>query len=427
MRREPNILGIFLFFAFFLLIDFYVFSGLKALTTTLEPRTRKIVHWAYWIISVSALLGLSSMFAFFSSKTGFPRWYMGVMAFWALIFVPKLVFILFLIGEDIYRLIRSFFALGNNAMSDGEKMTIFESRRKFIATIATAAAAIPFLGILHGITLGKFKFRVKKETIYFPDLPEAFDGFTITQISDVHVGSFDPENDREEIKQAIALANAQNSDLLVFTGDLVNNRHDEMDPWMDVFSKLKGKEGQFSILGNHDYGYYLPWSEQERKYSFDRLCEIHGEIGFNLLRNEHHVFERGGEKLYLLGVEDWGRGFLEEGKIEDALKGVPADAFKVLLSHDPSHFDEIISSHPTQIHLTLSGHTHGAQFGVEIPGIKWSPVQMRYSRWAGLYETAKRYIYVNRGFGFLGFPGRVGIWPEITVLELKRGTQRTGD
>jgi predicted MPP superfamily phosphohydrolase len=426
MKSGPNIIGLILFVGFFLLIDFYAFSGVKTLTAGLESRTRKIVHWIYWGISISMIAGMLSFFLFASFSKGFPRSFMTMFGFFILFFIPKLVFAFFLLGEDVYRILRGIFAAGRNAMvSEGDKMALFESRRKFIGTIAAFTAAIPFVGVIHGMAAGKFRYRVRRETVYFPDLPDAFDGFTITQLSDIHVGSFDPEADREDVRRGIQLANEQGSDLFVFTGDLVNNMASEMDPWMDEFSKLKGKYGQFSILGNHDYGMYLSWPKAERMASFNRVCDIHGEIGFNLLRNEHRVIEKDGQKLYLLGVEDWGRGFLEEGKIEDALAGVPEDAFKVLLSHDPSHFDEIISTHPTHIHLTLSGHTHGAQFGVEIPGIKWSPVQLRYPHWAGLYNEAKRFIYVNRGFGFLGFPGRVGIWPEITVLTLKKGIHPT--
>lgn len=422
MRRGPNIWFLLVLIGFFLLIDLYVFSGVKTLTAGLEARTRRIIHWIYWGISIGLILGLFGFFAMASSYKGFPRPAMTMFGIFLLFFVPKLVFAIFLLGEDIYRLLRGGFMAGRNMfVSEEDKAALFESRRKFIGTVAGFAAAIPFVGILHGMTAGKFRFRVRRETVHFPDLPDAFDGFTITQLSDIHVGSFDPDADREEIRRGIEIANELGSDLMVFTGDLVNNTASEMDPWMNEFSRLKGKFGQFSILGNHDYGLYVNWPENERLQSFNRVCDIHGEIGFDLLRNEHRVIEKDGQKLYLLGVEDWGEGFLKEGKIEDALTGVPDDAFKILLSHDPSHFDEMISQMPEHIHLTLSGHTHGAQFGVEIPGVKWSPVQMRYPHWAGLYKEAKRFIYVNRGFGFLGFPGRVGIWPEITVITLKKG------
>ncbi len=283
-------------------------------------------------------------------------------------------------------------------------------------------ALIPFAGIAHGIVSGRFRYRVRRETIYYDDLPPAFDGFTITQISDIHIGSFDPETHREEVIAGIELAQQQNSDIFVFTGDMVNNAAVEMAPWKEEFKRLRSKHGQYSILGNHDYGDYIQWdSVAEKVQNMKDLFATHAEIGFDLMLDRNVAIERNGEKIYLIGVENWGAGgFKQKGDLEKALQGVPDDAFKILLSHDPSHYDVMVSKHKTDIHLTLSGHTHGAQFGVEIPGIKFSPVQFRYSRWAGLYNIGKRFLYVNRGFGFLAFPGRVGIWPEITVLTLKR-------
>jgi uncharacterized protein len=424
MRTGPSIIGILLFFGFLFLVDLYVFSGVKAMTSGLEPRTRKIINWTYWIISVGLMVAIASFSIFATFNKGFPRSFMTLLGIFVLFFLPKLIFSVFLIGEDAYRIFRGIFAAGHNlVMRDADKMALFESRRRFISTIAAGAAAIPFLGILHGMTSGKFRFRVHRETLYFPDLPEAFDGFTITQLSDIHVGSFDPEGDREDIRRGIAIANNEKSDLFVFTGDLVNNIADEMDPWVEEFGKLRAPMGQFSILGNHDYGDYIPWDSAEAKEAnMQKLYGVHGKLGFRLMRNDHTVIEKDGQQLFLVGVENWGTGgFKKNGDLDVALKNVPTDAFKILLSHDPSHFDEIVSQHKTHIHLTLSGHTHGAQFGVEIPGIKFSPVQFRYPHWAGLYEETKRYIYVNRGFGFLAFPGRVGIWPEITVLTLRRG------
>ncbi|HEU4717318.1 MAG TPA: metallophosphoesterase [Bacteroidia bacterium] len=421
MHRAPGFIGILIFVVFLLLIDFYVFSGVKAITSGYSSRTKKIVQWTFWSINAGLYLWMFALVLFTSFSKGFPRSFMMFVGAWVLFFIPKLVFSLFLLGEDVYRLLRGFYSLGHNVLTKNDPMEFGSSRRKFISTVAAATAAIPFAGIIHGLTAGKFRFRVRREEVFFPDLPDAFDGFTITQLSDIHIGSFDPDSDRDEVRRGIAMANAEKSDLFVFTGDLVNNMASEMDPWMNEVKQLRAPYGQYSILGNHDYGMYLTWPEQERLKSFNRLCEIHGELGFRLLRNEHTVIEKDGQQLYLLGVEDWGRGFLHEGDLDKALEGVPENAFKILLSHDPSHFDEIVSQHPTHVHMTLSGHTHGAQFGVEIPGVKWSPVQFAYPHWAGLYNEAKRYIYVNRGFGFLAFPGRVGIWPEVTVLTLRKG------
>jgi hypothetical protein len=423
MKRAPGILGLLLFVGFLLLIDYYVFTGVRTITLGMEARTRKIVHWIYWIISISFFVWLGLIMVFINSTGTFPRSLYTFIGLWALFFVPKLLFSIFLLGEDVYRLIRSLVAVGNNAVSD-DKMAYSVSRRKFVSIIAAATAAVPFLGILHGLAVGKFKYRVLRETIFYPDLPEAFDGFTITQLSDIHVGSFDPDSDRDEVKRAIALANEQKSDLFVFTGDLVNNVSAEMDPWMNEFAQLKAPYGQYSILGNHDYGDYVEWPSAEAKQkNMERLYDIHAKLGFHLMRNQNTVIEKDGQKISLVGVENWGTGgFTKMGDLDKALENVPKDAFKILLSHDPSHFDKIVSVHPTHIHLTLSGHTHGGQFGVEIPGIKWSPIQYKYPHWAGLYgEKNGRNIYVNRGFGFLAMPARVGIWPEVTVITLRKG------
>lgn len=424
MRRAPGVIGILLFIGFLLLIDYYVFTGIRTITSGLETRTRKVVHWTYWIISLSFFAWLGLIFLSVNANGTFPRSISTFIGLWALLFIPKLLFGVFLLGEDIYRLSRSLVAVGYNAVSSGETMTYSVSRRKFVSIVAASTAAVPFLGILHGLAVGKFKYRVLRETIYYPDLPDAFDGFTITQLSDIHVGSFDPGSDRAEIKRAIALANEQKSDLFVFTGDLVNNISTEMDPWMQEFSQLKAPYGQYSILGNHDYGDYVSWpSVEAKKQNMERLYGIHAKLGFNLMRNENAVIEKDGQKISLIGVENWGTGgFTKMGDLDKALENVPKDAFKILLSHDPSHFDKIVSEHPTHIHLTLSGHTHGGQFGVEIPGIKWSPIQYKYPHWAGLYgEKNGRNIYVNRGFGFLAMPARVGIWPEVTVITLRKG------
>ncbi|GAB4133401.1 MAG: metallophosphoesterase [Bacteroidia bacterium] len=423
MRGGPNITGILIFFGFLFLVDLYVFSGVKTITAGLEARNRKIFHWIYWIINGGLFAWATILFLFLPPEKGMPRAFMTFMGVWILFFVPKLIILIVLLGEDVVRFFKGVYAWIYNGVSTGNNVAFDNSRRKFISQIAAGIAVIPFIGIVHGMVSGRFKFRVKRETLYFPDLPDAFDGFTITQLSDIHVGSFDPETDKEAIRAGIKLANDQKSDLMVFTGDLVNNVAYEMTPWEDDFSQLKARHGQFSILGNHDYGDYVNWdSAEEKANNMKDLYAKHEKIGFRLMRNEHTFIEKDGERLYLIGVENWGTGgFPKKGDIQKAMEGVPANAFKVLLSHDPSHWDNIISKQKEHIHLTLSGHTHGMQFGVEIPGIKFSPVQFRYPHWAGLYNNSfGRYLYVNRGFGFLAFPGRVGIWPEITVITLKK-------
>jgi predicted MPP superfamily phosphohydrolase len=272
-----------------------------------------------------------------------------------------------------------------------------------------------FLGILYGIQFGRWNWKVHPVDLSFPHLPESMDGMRIIQISDVHVGSF--LNRYHKVQKAINLINAQDPDYVFFTGDLVNNKADEMNGWEPLFSSIKAKKGKFSILGNHDYGDYVKWEEQgEKQENLNRLIDIHQAIGFCPLLNDAVELNEG---AWLLGVENWGKApFRQSGKLTETLSKVPEDAFKILLSHDPSHFDAQVLD--TNIDLTLSGHTHGMQFGIERFGIKFSPVSFKYRKWAGLYQVDKQYLYVNRGFGFLGFPGRVGIYPEITSITLKK-------
>jgi len=427
MRQGPSVFGIIIFFVILLAIDIYAFQGVKTATRGLASvRLRTIIHWAYWLVNAGLFSWMLYIAVTFT--TGGPTHsFMRLGGVMMLFLVPKLVLVAFLMGEDIYRLFRMGYAGIHNAVSgEAAQMEYSESRRRFVSQLGTVVAAIPFAGILHGLTFGKFRYTVRRETLYFPDLPEAFDGFTITQVSDIHSGSFHPVSDKASIEQAVTLINEQKSDLLLFTGDLVNNRTDEMEPWADVFSKLHAPAGKFSVLGNHDYGDYVPWpSQEEKQENMRRMYEMHERIGFKLMRNENGKIERNGQTLWLLGVENWGLGpFPKHGDINRALLNVPEDGFKVLLSHDPSYWDAIIHQMRTPVHLTLSGHTHGMQFGIEIPGIKWSPIKYRYPRWAGLYEARERFLYVNRGFGFLGMPFRVGIWPEITVLTLKKGESK---
>jgi predicted MPP superfamily phosphohydrolase len=329
--------------------------------------------------------------------------------------IPKLVVILVLFGEDMYRGVFKLIS----AISSGET-TPLAGRRNFISQIALGLAAIPFASFIYGIVQGKYNYKVLKYQLTFKDLPAAFDGFTITQISDIHSGSF---TNKEKIKYGVDLINQQKSDIMLFTGDIVNNKADEMDNWMDVFDKLEAKQGKYSILGNHDYGDYMDWDNpQDKKDNFQKVKDIHQKIGFDLLLDEHRYLEKNGQKIALLGVENWGKGFNQAGDLQRAAAAVDQEDFKILMSHDPSHWEEKVKKDPFNYQLTLSGHTHGLQMGIEIPGwFKWSPSKYVYKQWAGLYEEAGRFINVNRGFGYHAFPGRVGIWPEITVIELKKG------
>jgi len=293
-------------------------------------------------------------------------------------------------------------------------------RRAFIGKLGLGIASIPLMGILHGMWKGKYNYKVMTKTLFFNDLPASFDGFKILQISDLHSGSFD---DKEKIEYAVDLINAQEADVFMFTGDIVNTRADEFIPWIDTFKRLKNfPYGKYSILGNHDYGEYVTWpSEAEKEKNFQDIKGLHQKVDFNLLTNQNVTLSKNSQEIKLIGVENWGKNFKQAGDLKLASEGVSKEDFKILMSHDPSHWEYEVKNHDHNYHLTLGGHTHGLQFGIEIPGfIKWSPIQYVYKQWAGLYEHLGRYVYVNRGFGFHAFPGRVGIWPEITVLELKK-------
>jgi predicted MPP superfamily phosphohydrolase len=334
------------------------------------------------------------------------------------VYLPKIVMTVILLGEDVFRL-----AAGsiNYFIDNSSNANFLPSRRKFVSQIGMGLAAIPFLSLIYGIFEGRYNYKVIKQAIHFPDLPDAFNGFTITQISDVHSGSFD---NPEKINYAIDLVNEQNSDMILFTGDIVNTHAKEMHPWIETFNRIeKHKYGKFSVLGNHDYGEYVTWPTQtEKDKNFEDIKKLYGQIGFQLLLNEHTFIEKDGDKIALVGVENWGKNFKQAGDLKKASQQLSKDDFKILMSHDPSHWNEVVQHDDKHFHLTLSGHTHGMQFGIEIPGFfKWSLAQYVYKQWAGLYENLGRYVYVNRGFGFHAYPGRVGIMPEITVIQLIKG------
>ena len=325
-------------------------------------------------------------------------------------------------GEDIIRMCIAGYTWMTNRISNGGAQQYFPDRREFISKLALGIAAIPFTGLLHGIFIGKYNYKVIRHTLFFDDLPEAFDGFKICQISDIHSGSFD---EAAKIDYAVDLINEQPMDVLFFTGDIVNTVASEMDDWIETFKKIKSPAfGKHSVLGNHDYGEYVTWeSYHDKQANFEAIKEVHAKIDFNLLLNDSIFLEKEGERLAVIGVENWGHNFKKAGDLKKASEKIAPNDFKILLSHDPSHWEYEVKNHQYHYHLTLSGHTHGFQFGIEIPGfIKWSPVQYVYKQWAGIYQEVNKYLNVNRGFGFHAFPGRVGIWPEITIIELRKRT-----
>jgi predicted MPP superfamily phosphohydrolase len=398
---------------FLLVLEIYTFQVFKTIIKN------KSFLYSIQIASVAFSIYIIYALMQFDRSVGQTQKTMFTMALLLLVYLPKIIFTIVLLGEDLYRLVVGTL---NYFTNYDENKDFFNSRRKFVSQIGLGLAAVPFLSLIYGITVGKYNYKVIKQRIFFPDLPDAFDGFTITQISDVHSGSFD---NPDKIQHAIDLINEQGSDLILFTGDIVNTHAKEMHPWIETFNKIdKHEYGKYAVLGNHDYGEYVTWkTEQEKEENFEDIKKLYGQIGFNLMLNEHTFIKKGNDQIALVGVENWGHNFKQAGDLDKASGSLQKQDFKILMSHDPSHWNKVVQHDKRHFQLTLSGHTHGMQFGIEIPGyFKWSLVQYVYEQWAGLYENVGRYVYVNRGFGFHAYPGRVGIMPEITVIELKKAT-----
>lgn len=402
-----------IFISIYLIVDIYAFQAVR--TIIKNPW----LNGSYAFVSIGILLSLVYILTINVSGSVIspPRNY--IFGLFLVIFFPKVLMVVFMLGEDVFRFIVGLF----NRISIAEEGFYMPSRRKFVSTMALGVAAIPFTSLIYGMYKGKYNYKVLTYELEFDDLPDAFNGYTITQISDIHSGSFDKESSLDNISYAVDLVNKQNSDVILFTGDLVNNVTDEMKSWKSLFSTLNARDGVFSVLGNHDYGDYMEWDSNEAKTkNLSDLIDLQKSMGWDLLLNEHRYLERNGERIALIGVENWGAGrFKKAGDLDKACEGISNDDFKILMSHDPSHWKEKVKTDDRHFHLTLSGHTHGMQFGIEIPGlIKWSPVKYRYEYWAGIYEEFGKYLNVNRGFGYIGYPGRVGIWPEISVIKLKK-------
>ena len=409
---------VFLFIAF---IEFYFFQAVKTFIQDFSQNKKSIILLAtYFLMGISLFIGLVSLFY------PPPQWnnvFRFICTIFLIILLCKLIGCTFLIVDDLIRLFRWFIALFKKSeitspLGSNEGI----SRLKFFSQLAIAFTVIPAIGFIYGIFRGAYKYKIHKVSISFPNLPDEFIGFKIVQLSDIHCGSF---MNADPLIKAFNLSLEQKPDVILFTGDLVNNEAAETKPYIEAFKMLKAPFGVFSCLGNHDYGDYKVWESSEaKKENLSNLKNIHAECGWRLLMNENVSIEKNGQKIALLGVENWGGNlkFPKYGKLDHAHLGTESYPFKILLSHDPSHWDYQVlkESKYNDIDLTLSGHTHGMQFGIEIPGFKWSPVQYIYKNWAGLYKKGSQYLYVNRGLGFLGYPGRLGIWPEITVIELQK-------
>jgi predicted MPP superfamily phosphohydrolase len=400
------------------LLDFYVFQAVKVIAHSATGRTRTIIFATYWTISVVAILVLLILpYLQFQHQSKFFR--STIFAVIIGLFFAKLIGAIFFLIDDLRRLIQWVAGKLFFSNTDGEELQKGDkiSRSVFLSWAGMIAGGGLFGSLLYGFG-NKYRYHIKRIPLAFDNLPVSFKGLKIVQISDIHSGSF---TDKKAVMHGVNMIMNEKPDLILFTGDLVNNTSEEMNDYMDVFSKLNAPMGVYSTLGNHDYGDYTHWNSREEKVAnLERLKHIHSELGWRLLMNEHVALEKGEDKIALIGVENWSAkaSFKKYGDLKKAYDGSAPYPFKILMSHDPSHWDAEVRRSYGDIDLMLSGHTHGMQFGIEIPGFKWSPVQYVYKQWAGLYQEGAQKLYVNRGYGFIGYPGRVGILPEITVFEL---------
>jgi hypothetical protein len=406
------------FIGFMVLIDFYVFQALKVITHSAGGKTRLIIFIAYWLISVAAVVMLIILpYLHFEHQARVIK--NTLFACIAGLFFAKMIASAIFLIDDIRRGVQwiagkvFFFNTEGERLQSGEKI----SRSLFLSWAGMLLGGGLFGSLLYGFG-NKYRYQLRRLQMVFENVPASFKGLKIVHISDIHSGSF---TDAEAVSGGVQKIMDEKPDLILFTGDLVNNKADEMNDYMEMFSRLKAPMGIYSTLGNHDYGDYVQWeSAEEKNANLEKLKQVHADLGWRLLMNENVELEKNGEKIHILGIENWSAKarFPKYGDLRKAYAGAAKDSFKILMSHDPSHWDaEVIKDYP-DIGLMLAGHTHGMQFGVEIPGFKWSPVQYVYKQWAGLYQQGHQKLYVNRGFGFIGYPGRVGILPEITVIEL---------
>jgi predicted MPP superfamily phosphohydrolase len=395
---------------FFLIFQWYSYQAIKTFTSN------RWILFAYFLFVIMVVGNLIFYTLILDRSTTNEPKLMYAIGFFLSLFVFQILVTIFLMGEDIFRIPQGIYAYFSKIPDQNQ---FLPQRRKLISQIAVGLAAIPFTSLLYGMFRGKYNFKVLTYELEYDDLPEAFEGFKITQISDIHSGSFD---NPKKVQYGVDLVNAQGSDVVFFTGDLVNNKADEIFPWIETFKKINAKHGVYSVLGNHDYGDYMRWESPEaKKKNMQDLEKAQKQMGWDLLLNQSRFIEKDGQRIAVIGVENWGSGFKQVGDLNKALADVSEKDFKILMSHDPSHWEAEVLPHPFKIHLTLSGHTHGMQFGIEIPGwIKWSPVKWRYKQWAGVYQESDQHLNVNRGFGYLAYPGRVGIWPEVTVITLTK-------
>ncbi len=401
-----------------IIVDWYVFQAIKTITEPYSEKIRLLVHGIYWTVSALSVIYILFLPYFYNLpalKT--TRNYLFALVIG--IFIAKILAVLFLLTDDIRRLIS--WIIGKISPSEGAAATAEEGipRSLFLSWLSAGIGATFFGTFVYGFT-NKYNYQVKKLRLSVQDLPAAFEGMRVIQLSDIHSGSL---RDVAAVKKGIDLALAQKPDIIFVTGDLVNDEAKEIVPLKNVLSQLSAPCGVYSILGNHDYGDYKEWpSAADKLQNIKDNVALQKQMGWKILLNENARVVKGQDEIAVIGVENWSAkgNFPKHGDLRKALSGVENVPFKILLTHDPSHWDAQVIKKHKDIQLTLSGHTHGMQFGVEFPGFKWSPVQYMYKRWAGLYREGNQQLYVNRGFGFIGYPGRVGILPEITVLTLTK-------
>jgi len=375
---------------------------------------KKSVIYSYLLLVATIVVSLVLYYKGLDKSRGQTSESMHIMALLLLFLLPKVIFTIVLFFEDVYRALKW---SGNRYFF---KRELKNERSRLLTNSSLILAAFLTITIIYGVVVGKYNYKIKQETIMFQDLPQEFDGLRVLQISDLHVGSWD---DKEAVQKGIDLINRQEYDLLLFTGDFVNTLASEADPWIPMLQQIKTpRYGKYAVLGNHDYGEYVHWNtEAAKEANFSEIKSNIRKSGFTLLTNENVPLVNKTDTLYLLGVENWGTNFKKAGDLAKTTTGVPENGFKIVMTHDPSHWDAEIVGHPQKYQLTLSGHTHGMQFGFNIPNVlEWSPAEYIYPEWGGLYRNKAQYIYVNRGFGFHAYSGRIGIWPEITLLHLKK-------
>ena len=404
---------LFLFFLF--LLDMYFYMGTMSIVNKLLGN--KIIYkTVYWVICILIYLTIIYVVLTYNKTTPSIRFNDRIVysSLVFIFFISKLIGSIPLFLDDIIRVFRYIFDF-----CTPDSHTYDLGRLEFLKKTAFIISGTLFSTLLYGMTWGRYNFKKNYQDIFISNWPELLDNYKIIHISDLHLGSF---NDVNELNQVVSMINNEAPDMVVFTGDLVNNYYHEALPYVETLKKIKAKDGKFSILGNHDYCDYvmLKRDSKQWKENFKKLLEIQKQAGFDLLLNESREITIEGNKFNIVGVENWGAGnFNKDGDLDKAMSIVDVNLPTILLSHDPSHWREVVLKSNYKIDLQLSGHTHGMQFGIEIPGFKWSPAQYRYKEWAGLYTKADSQIYVNRGLGHLGYAGRVGIMPDISILNIK--------